>query len=50
MKSAYEIYSNYFEEKNKEHITKYQEWKKTRPAKIALTKALRKAKESAKGG
>ncbi|GIP62685.1 hypothetical protein J32TS6_12400 [Virgibacillus pantothenticus] len=48
MKSAFETYSNYFEEKNKEHLAKYLEWKKTRPAKIAQTKALREAKASAK--
>jgi hypothetical protein len=50
MKSAIEIYQEYFTNKNEEHLAKYQEWKKTRPAKIAQTKALRQAKASAKGG
>jgi len=47
MKSAITIYQEYFEKMNEEHLAKYQEWKKTRPAKIAQTKALRKAKASA---
>lgn len=45
MKSVYEIYSNYFEAKNEEHLAKYKEWKKGRPAKHEQTKAMRKAKE-----
>ncbi|WKA60290.1 hypothetical protein QWY16_09355 [Planococcus shenhongbingii] len=48
MKSANEIYNNYFEHKVTKHLAKYQDWKETRPAKIAQTKAVRKAKASAR--
>lgn len=45
MKTAVGIYQEYFTKKNEKHISGYLKWKETRPAKIAQTKALRKAKD-----
>lgn len=44
MKTAVEEYQEYFTKDNEKHIAGYLKWKETRPAKIAQTKALRKAK------
>jgi inorganic pyrophosphatase len=47
-KSALEIYQEHFDKEIYLYLEKYKEWKKNRPAKHLQTKALRKAKASAK--
>ncbi|MFN7251497.1 MAG: hypothetical protein ACK4M9_11980 [Anaerobacillus sp.] len=45
-RTAVSIYQDYFDKEIEAKLDKYKEWKKARPAKHQLTKALRKAKEA----